>query len=303
MNYYGVKQPQGYPGLPDSWETHSETRLAADEMTKLFTLVHQKKGVEVKRVLLVVHGFGEHTGRYLHFPHFLDSVKSGIDAVFGYDLRGHGRSEGLRGDAESFDVLADDLDGMVRFVEGKFPEAEIHLLGHSLGGLVALRFGFLHPGLPLKTFQVSAPYLALYKEPNIALRAVAGILAKLWSTLSLSTDVDAALVSRDDRVIENYAEDRLNHSRMTPRFYAAIVGAQKDTLKRKDGLAYRLNVHLPLADRLVDPAVTRAFYDALENPGKRLFEYPDFRHEPMNDIGKELFFENLGKVVAEEGKR
>jgi alpha-beta hydrolase superfamily lysophospholipase len=298
-NYYGVKQPQGFPGLPEGWLTEWETRVSADGVTKLFAILHRKRDVTVKRVLVVVHGFGEHAGRYMHFPHYLDAAKSGVDAVFVYDQRGHGRSEGLRGDIENFDAFGDDLDGMLRHVETKFPGAEIHLLGHSLGGHIALRFGFLHPGLPLKTFQVSSPYLGLFQEPPLALRAVAGVLARTWKTLSLSTDVDASVLSRDERVVENYATDRLNHGRMTPRFYASMVAAQKDTLKRHDGFGYSLAVHLPLADRLVSPAITRAFYDALDNPkGKRLFEYADFRHEPMNEIGKEAFFENLSGVIA-----
>lgn len=297
-NYYGVKQPHGYPAIPDGWFTEWETRVAADGATKLFALVHQKRDVTVKRVLLVLHGFGEHAGRYLHFPHFLDAYASGVDAVFAYDQRGHGRSEGLRGDAESFDALADDLDGMIRYVETRFSGAEIHLLGHSFGGHVALRLGFLHGGLPLKSFQVSAPYLALHAEPPIALRAVAAVLAKSWKTLSLGTDVDSTVLSRDERVIENHAADRLNHGRMTPRMYASMSTAQKDTLRRRDGFGYRLNMHLPMADRLVNTPVSRKFFDSLSNDGKKLFEYPDFRHEPMNEIGKETFFENLSGVIA-----
>ncbi|MBS1962445.1 MAG: lysophospholipase [Bdellovibrionales bacterium] len=298
-NYYGVKQPQGFPGMPEGWFTEWETRVASDDATKLFALVHRKRDVAVKRVLVLVHGFGEHAGRYLHFPHYLDACGSGVDAVFAYDQRGHGRSEGLRGDVDRFDSLADDLEGMLRHVETKFPGAEIHLLGHSLGGHVALRFGFLHPGLPLKSFQVSAPYLALHKEPPLPLRGVAAVLSKTWKTLSLSTDVDASVLSRDDRVVENYSSDRLNHGRMTPRFYASMTAAQKDTLARREGFGYPgLAVHVPLADRLVNTPVTLAFFERLDLPGKRLFEYPDFRHEPMNEIGKEAFFENLSAVVS-----
>lgn len=299
MNPYGVKQPQGYPGLPDHWQTEWETLLAADGKTKLFAFSHRKKAPAViQKVLIISHGFGEHGGRYLHFPHFLDSA---VDAIYVHDHRGHGRSEGMRGDAPTFDTLVDDLKCVIQHVSAKYfavnPRAEIHLLGHSLGGHIGLRLGFLHPNLPLKTFQISAPYLALYKEPSIVLRASARILAHTWGSLSLTAAVDPAVISRDERVVENYGMDRLNHSRMTPRFYASMMQAQTDTRRRTNGLHYPLALHVPLGDRLVDTETTLKFFGALENEGKRLFEYPDFRHEPMNDVGKEKFFDNMKIII------
>lgn len=298
-NYYGVKQPVGFPGIPDGWFTSFETRVASDGQTKIFALVHQKKNKPVKNLLVIVHGFSEHSGRYLHFPHFLDQYGAEIDAVFAYDQRGHGRSEGLRGDVENFDSLSSDLLETLQYLTTKFPDSSIHLYGHSLGGHVVLRFGFLHPGVLLKTLQVSSPYLALFKEPALPLRLAAGVLSKTWSTLSLGTDVDASVLSRDERVVENYSEDRLNHGRMTPRFYASMVTAQKNTLSRCSGFHYPLTLHLPLADELVSAKVTREFYDRLETPlGKSIFEYRDFRHEPGNEIGKETFFENFSSVLS-----
>ncbi len=293
-NYFGVKQPQGYPGLPDGWSSEWETLLASDGKTKLFASVHLKKETAIAKVLVVCHGFGEHGGRYLHFPYFLENS---IDALYVHDQRGHGRSEGLRGDAPSFDSLVEDLDLVVRHVAQKFQGAEIHLLGHSMGGHVALRLGFLVPNLPLRSYQISSPYLALFKEPPYAVRMAAGLLSKTWGSLSLTADVDPKVVSRDEAVIENYAADRLNHSRMTPRFYASMVLAQANTLARHQGLNYPVAFHLPLADELVSAAVARKFYDRLENVEKKLFEYPDFRHESMNEIGKEIFFENLASVI------
>ncbi len=299
QNHLGVKQPIGYPGVPAHWETETETVLGADGKTKLFAFSHRKKApAEIKRVLILSHGFGEHGGRYFHFPYFLDAA---VDAIYIHDHRGHGRSEGMRGDAPSFDTLVDDLKTVIQHVEQKYfkinPHAELHFLGHSLGGHIGLRLGFLHANLPLKTFQISSPYLALYQEPPLALRLAAKVLSKTWGSLSLTADVEPSVVSRDERVIENYGEDRLNHSRMTPRFYTSMTAAQVDTRRRTTGLYYPLALHVPLADRLVDSATTLKFYGALENPGKQLFEYPDFRHEPMNDIGKEKFFENMKTVI------
>jgi alpha-beta hydrolase superfamily lysophospholipase len=298
---FGIVQPLGYPTLPEGWEIETESFSAEQGTARLFAFLFRKKSPSpIRNVLVVSHGFGEHSGRYLHFAHYLgDSV----DAIYAFDHRGHGRSDGLRGDAEEFDALVDDLRLAVERMGAHFPEATLHLLGHSFGGHIALRLGFLHPGLPLASFQVSAPFLGLYKEPALPLKLAAQALSKTWSTLSLTTDIDPKIVSRDEAVIENYGTDRLNHSRMTPRLYATMTKAQRDTLARREGFAYPLVLHLPLADELVNGKLTRGFFDALELPGKKLYEYPGFRHEPMNEIGKETFFENMAAVIAQGALR
>lgn len=294
-NAFGIIQPMGYPALPEGWETETDSFRASDGVMKLFAYFHHRiTPAPIRRILVVAHGFGEHAGRYLHFPHFLGDS---IDAVYSHDHRGHGRSDGLRGDAVTFASVVDDMKLVVERVQARFPEAELHFLGHSFGGHVGLRMGFLYPALPLKTFQISSPFLALFREPAVPVRALAGVLARSWGTLSLSSDIDPKVVSRDEAVILNYGIDKLNHARMTSRLYASMVIAQKDTRRRTSGLGYPLKLHLVLADELVSTAASRRFYDALDNPGKELFEYPEFRHEPMNEIGKELFFENMKSVI------
>lgn len=303
-NYHGAKQPLGYPAVPANWLTGWESLLASDGKAKLFALYHQKREPAViQNVLIIAHGFGEYGGRYQHFPHFLNDS---VDAIYIHDHRGHGRSDGLRGDAPSFDTLVDDLVLVVKHVVARYTAknaaVKFHFLGHSMGGLIGLRLGFLHAGLPLETFQISSPYLGLFKEPPIPLRLAASVLAKTWSSLSLTADVAPDVISRDERVTENYAADRLNHSRMTPRFYTSLLAAQKDTKRRTDGLNYRLALHLPLADQLVNNVLTMKFYNGLKNEGKRIFEYPEFRHESMNELGKEKFFDNVRAVIDEVKK-
>jgi alpha-beta hydrolase superfamily lysophospholipase len=109
--YQGAIQPSGFPPIPKDWISDWETFPSSDEKLKLFSVLHHHKDWVGRRVVAVVHGFGEHGGRYLHFPHYLQSVS---DAVYCLDLRGHGRSEGIRGHTDRFDLFSDDLAHGIR---------------------------------------------------------------------------------------------------------------------------------------------------------------------------------------------
>lgn len=128
-------------------------------------------------------------------------------------------------------------------------------------------------------------------------RAAAHALARVWGTLSLSSEFDANVLSRDPAVVENYRADLLNHERMTPAMYVDMVRAQKDTMARTSGISYPLLMILPLSDNLVDGAKSKKFFEQLEHPAKQLVELEGFRHEAMNDLGKERFFEPLGDFI------
>lgn len=295
--YPGDTRPAGFPGLPADWYTEWETVTNAEGM-KLFALTHRKKTeARPPRVLLLIHGYGEHIGRYAHFPHYLQRA---FDAIFGYDQQGHGRSEGKRGDAADFDRLADDAAQCVAHVEAKFGAgAELHVFGHSMGGHVALRLALRFPQLRIRTYSVSAPYLALKAKVNPAKRLAAGVLSKLWGDLSLEVDVDPQMVSRDEAVVEHYAADRLNHDRMTPRFFVSMQARIRDTLQRRNGYHHPIQLLLPKADPLIDSAVSLAYFQSIDQAKKRIVEFEGFRHEGMNEVGKEKFFEAIEAFVDE----
>jgi len=287
QNTLGIMQPSGFPGLPPGWISELETFPASDRTIQLFNMVHHPeqwdKHPAAHRVLLVVHGLGEHGGRYYHLPHYL---KESFGAIYCMDQRGHGRSEGLRGHCDRFEQFTDDL-----------AEVIVHVLGHSFGGLVALRTHFLSATLPVQSLIASAPLLGI--KANVPwIKQLAGRgLSKIWGSLQLHNEVDPSVLSHDAEVPRAYKADRLVHDKATPRFYTEMLGAMADIVGRDAGLPYPMQMIIPLQDRIVDADIGQQFFKNLKIRDKQLQTYPNFFHESMNEIGKEKVFEDIAAWI------
>jgi alpha-beta hydrolase superfamily lysophospholipase len=297
-NYQGSLQPKGFPSIPAGWVSDSETFPSHNGKAQLYSVLHHPEEWKTPRVLVVLHGLGEHGGRYLHFPHYTQSV---VDAVYYYDHLGHGRSEGLRGHVDRFDDLVDDAALAILKLEERlrkqFGHAEIHLLGHSMGGLIALRTLFLHPSLPISSATISAPLLGIKVELPLVKRVAAHVLSRVWSTLHMTSELDANLLTHDKEVVQAYQVDRLVHSKGTPKFYTELQVAMADTLSRHEGIQHSVQMLIPMQDRIVDPEKAVSFFRSLKLRDKALKTYPTFFHEPFNEVGKEQVFEDLNSWI------
>ena len=297
----GVIQPKGFPGLPEGWRSETETILSADGNKKLFLFKWSQDAISSPATLLIIHGMGEHSGRYIHVPHY---VQNQIGTVFALDLRGHGRSEGIRGHVDRFDEFADDVEGVIRKIETdsvkKWGRSEIHLLGHSMGGLVVLRTLLKRSQLPLKSVIVSAPLLGVKVPLGVAKRAAAHLLSHVYSTIQLDSEVNPKVLSHDPSVGEAYLADRLVHSKGTPKMYTEMLKAIDATLKDASGFEFPLMAILPGQDQVVDTEVSKVYFEGLQNTKKTIKIYNDFYHESFNELGKEKAFEDLCEFIKEQ---
>ncbi len=291
---FGVKQPKGFPGLPAGWVSEWETFKSADGQAQLFSITHHREPWVGPRALVIVHGMFEHAGRYQHVPYYVQEV---VDAVHCIDLQGHGRSEGIRGHIENFDFLRDDVALAVKRLDEKlkkrFGKSEIHLLGHSMGGMIVLRTLLAHPDLPLRSVSVSSPCLGVKVKVPAVKKAAAHVLKNIWGSLQLSAVLDAGLISHDPAVVETYVSDRLVHNKMTPKFFTLMTAAMENTVKHDTLTQVPLQFLVPLEDGVVDPEVELSFFKKLKDEKKRLKTYPGFFHEGLNEIGKEKMFADL----------
>ena len=250
--------------------------------------------------VLVVHGFGDHAGRYADVGRILSA--RGLTVV-AYDQRGHGASEGTRGDAPSFACFLEDLDAVWAETARTLP-APRFLWGHSFGGLVVMRwletrFGGAAaappagaaPGRPLGAV-LSAPWLATRMAvPRWKLLA-ARLLLRVAPALPISSGSDRPeFLTRDPVRGAEYVADPLVHHRISARFHAAALAAQAAALSDPWPAVPTLLV-LPGDDRLVDADVSRAWRS--RHPEVRLLVRDGGRHELHNDVDRE---ETIGRIA------
>lgn len=310
----GILQPKGFPGLPEGWVYEYETYPSADNKLQLFAGIYRKKSLSSDsvsisptcRVLVVSHGIGEHGGRYLHFPHYL---QKSVDLVYCPDHRGHGRSEGLRGHVEQFTDYSDDLALSIRraaaLSEKYYGRTGIHVMGHSMGSLILMEALQKHSDLPVLSACVSSTLIQVKIAVPIIKKLAAGVLSNTWGSLQMSTELDASLLSHDPEVVKTYVEDRLVHGKITPRLFYSMQRSMAQMREQREPFQFPLLSVIPLEDALVDPEAGQEFYHALTLREKKLHTYPGFFHESFNEaqnvsgtgLGKERVFEDLEEWI------
>ena len=164
-----------------------------------------------KAIVCLIHGIGEHTGRYAHVGKALNEAGY---ALYGFDLRGHGQTPGPRGYIPSFDVVMQDIHQFIEFQKQEHPGLPVFLYGHSLGGILVLAYVIQH-GDGLNGVIASAPGMHnAIQEQKLKLILVK-LLGTLVPKLTLASGLDVNGLSRDPKVAEAYTHDPLVHDRMS----------------------------------------------------------------------------------------
>jgi len=234
-------------------------------------------------VVVIAHGYGEHVGRY---DHVAAALGDGGAAVYGLDHVGHGHSDGERALIADFDPVADDLHLLVESARAEHPGLPMVLAGHSMGGLIAIRYAQRH-GEGLAGLVLSAP---LVGDPGTGALLAMDPLPEI--------PVDPAVLSRDESVGRAYSEDPLiYHGGFKRVTLAAMAGALLSSALESQAVRGPVLWQHGEADELVPLEGSRKLIDLLVNADVTTHHYPGARHEIFNETNRdEVLVDTVGWI-------
>lgn len=243
-------------------------------------------------VLLIVHGLADHSRRYDHVGRAL--AAHGI-STWAFDQRGHGRSGGRRGHADRFSQLLQDLGAFRAHVARHTdPGAPLFLLGHSLGGLVTLRYLQETPGAVVGAIVVS-PWLATAMRLPRWKVGLAAVLERIAPALPVPAEIPAEYLSHDPAVVRSYRDDPLVHDRITPRLFAEVAAAMDHAGRHANRIGIPLLFLLAGEDRIVDTERSRAVAASID--GAEVHVLDGLYHEVLNEPGAAIQIDSIADWI------
>ncbi len=271
-------------------------RVAGKDGTSLF--YRQFTPAKERFRVVISHGLGEHSGRY---GHVVDALCPMGASLWIHDHRGHGRSQGRRGHINDFEDYLQDLNRIFEMVRTDRIEAlPLLLLGHSMGGLIALSFVRRYPHQRVDGLIVSSPLLGIPKPPVWILNTMAHVLSWVWPTLSFKSPLDPAFISHDDTAVRAYVRSKWVHGRITARWFVRCMSEIGATVGSPDAINSPILMQIAGDDQMVSPLAALTYFDALTVADKTLFHYKELYHEIYNEksIDRERVLEDMKRWVA-----
>jgi alpha-beta hydrolase superfamily lysophospholipase len=272
-----LRAAQRTPGLERHEIRRTESHITGSTGHLLFRRAWLPEIPE--RIVVLVHGYAEHSGRYEHVGSQL--ANAGF-AVHAYDQQGHGKSGGVRCHVRRFEHLLDDLEGFLATVRAEHASLPLFVVGHSMGGLVVAAYASQRTP-DVAGVVTSGAALALPEDISRGRILCARLLRWPAPRLSLPSGLDPESLSRDPAVVRAYLEDPLVHQRMTTSLACEMFAA----MERTASAAAQVRVPILLLhgeeDRLCPVSGSRNFFDRLTVSSRRLRIYPGLRHEIFNE--------------------
>jgi alpha-beta hydrolase superfamily lysophospholipase len=235
-----------------------------------------------RAVVMICHGLGEHGGRYEGLAQ--DFARAGL-STYALDHRGHGRSDGRKGHVRRFVRYVHDLEKFRRRIVGAVgSDVPLLFLGHSLGGLIMIRYLQEYPAVPAHGAVLSAPLLGVAMEVRQWKERLARALYYAVPALPMSTGLDPEYLSHDPHVVEAYRRDALVHDRITPRLYGEIQSEIERAFRRVSQLRLPVLMLIPSADKLVRPDLMQRFAAELKKTSPvQVRTFAGLYHEVLNE--------------------
>lgn len=275
---------------------HREFTWNSSDKFKLYSQVWEPDETP-KAVISLIHGLGEHSGRYDHWAKRF--VEKGY-AVIAMDLRCHGKSQGKPGMVSVFNNLLDDIDQFIGESEKLFPEIPIFLYGHSLGGNLVINYTIRRKPF-VKAAIVTSPWLQLVEPPPQYLYYLALGLRPFLPFITFNNQLNPNYVSKDKQIVDEYIGDTLNHNRISVELFMGTLKAAEWSL------IHAGEFHIPLllmhgtGDKITSHEGTEEFAKKAEDVAEiKLWDgaYHELHHEDVKEDVFNYIFEWTEKVLT-----
>jgi alpha-beta hydrolase superfamily lysophospholipase len=262
----------------------------APDGLRLYYYGSQGSAAAPRARVILGQGLGDHC-RSLPYRNLANFLGTHQWAVCGFDLRGHGQSEGLRMFANTWEELRNDLHAFVDLVQRAAPGGPLFLIGLSLGGLLALDYALHHPD-GLGGVVAAAPAVDASGVPRL-IRWVMPLLSRIAPRASIDPGLDLAHISRDGASANEYTRDALFQIKTTPRLAAETLKAMAATGAQASHLRLPVLILHGEADSIVPPAGSAAFYEQMPGPDKERLTYPGAYHNLFIELNRNQVFADI----------
>ena len=255
-----------------SWENKDGTK---------FFVQGWEPDAKPKAVVCLVHGHGEHVGRYAHVG---DAFSKAGYALVGYDERGHGKTTGARGHVPSYDAMMDDISDFLAMMEKRYPGLPVFLYGHSMGGNQVINFA-LRRKPDLKGVIATGPWLKLAFDPPAMQVFLGRTMNNIAPGFTQKSGLETAALSHDQKVVDAYVADSLVHDKISARLFVSMYESGLWALDHAAEFSLPLLLMHGTADRLTSWQASREF---AQRAGKNVTwcAWDGFYHEIHNEPEK-----------------
>lgn len=240
-----------------------------------------------KAAVILVHGHGDHSGGLKNLS---TSLVNKDYIVYAYDLRGHGKSAGDRGFIRTWDEFRGDLHEFRKLVTIDQPELPLYIVGHSMGGLMALEY-VLDYSAGISGISVISPAISYLVTPFEQFGIT--IMGKVKPNFRINKSANRLFMKRKSDMHVKYYSDKLRHNIVTPGLGSGLIQAISRVENQAQLLKLPFLLQYGLDDKITPPTKLRQFFHRVASKDKQLYEYPLVKHRPFDGVEKEKFLGDL----------
>jgi alpha-beta hydrolase superfamily lysophospholipase len=236
-----------------------------------------------KAAVIIVHGHGDHSGGLHNISFAL--VQEGY-IVYAFDLRGHGKSSGKRGFIKSWDEYRGDLHEFRKFVMKKQPKLPLYMIGHSMGGVIALDYA-IDIGSGISGIIAIAP--AISYEVTRFERLGITVMGKIKPDLCINKSRKFQFMTKNSALTAKFYSDSLRHNTITPGLGRGLIQGVSRVVNQAHLIKIPFLLQYGLRDKITPPTKLGYFFMQVSSKDKQLVEYPAAKHRPFDGAEKEQF--------------